>query len=306
LKQLADIIQYEEIDHLELLAKQIVEGFLIGLHRSPYHGFSVEFAEHRLYNKGESTKHIDWKLYARSDKLFVKQFEEETNLRAHIVLDTSSSMLFPYEQKHQTKLAFSVLCAAALVHLLRKQRDAVGLCTFSDHIDILTPAKLSKVHAELIYAHLAKVYHQEGIAKNRETKISDTLHFLAESLHKRSLVIVFSDFMGVESPKEILESLQHLRFNKHEVLLFSVRDNEFENDFNFTNRPSEFIDLESGESIKLNPMDVRELYSRKQKDFFSELKLLCGQFSIDYVEADIREEFHSVLQAYLLKRKKMR
>jgi len=305
LKQLSDLIQFEEFDNLELLAKQIVEGFLIGLHRSPYHGFSVEFAEHRLYNEGESTKHIDWKLYARSNKLFVKQFEEETNLRAHIVLDTSSSMLFPYQQKHQTKLGFSVLCAAALVHLLRKQRDAVGLCTFSDKIDVLTPAKLSTTHARLLYAHLSKVYNQEGIGMNRETKISDTLHGLAEGLHKRSLVIVFSDFMGEETPQEILESLQHLRFNKHEVLLFSIRDKEFENEFNFANRPSQFIDLETGESIKLNPSEIRSMYSQKQKDFFNELELLCGRFSIDYAEADIRKEFNAVLQSYLLKRKKM-
>ncbi|MDM8159196.1 DUF58 domain-containing protein [Labilibaculum sp. K2S] len=305
MKQLSDLIQFEEFDNLELLAKQIVEGFLIGLHRSPYHGFSVEFAEHRLYNKGESTKHIDWKLYARSDKLFVKQFEEETNLRAHIVVDTSSSMLFPYQQKHQTKLGFSVLCAAALIHLLRKQRDAVGLCTFSDKIDILTPAKLSNTHAHLLYAHLSKLYNKEGIEKNRETKISDTLHKLAEGLHKRSLVIVFSDFMGDETPKEILESLQHLRFNKHEVLLFSIRDKEFENEFNFANHPSQFIDLETGESIKLNPSDIRSLYSQKQKEFFTELELLCGKFAIDYAEADIRKEFHTVLKAYLLKRKKM-
>ncbi|MBL4560244.1 MAG: DUF58 domain-containing protein [Labilibaculum sp.] len=305
MKQLSDLIQFQEFDNLELLAKQIVEGFLIGLHRSPYHGFSVEFAEHRLYNKGESTKHIDWKLYARSDKLFVKQFEEETNLRAHIVIDTSSSMLFPYQQKHQTKLGFSVLCASALVHLLRKQRDAVGLCTFSDKIDLLTPAKLSVTHAHLLYAHLGKLYNKEGIEKNRETKISDTLHQLAEGLHKRSLVIIFSDFMGEETPKELLESLQHLRFNKHEVLLFSVRDKEFENEFNFPNHPSQFIDLETGESIKLNPSDIRKVYSQRQKEFFTELKLLCGQFTIDYVEADIRKEFYSVLQAYLLKRKKM-
>lgn len=304
-KQLSDLIQFQEFDNLELLAKQIVEGFLIGLHRSPYHGFSVEFAEHRLYNKGESTKHIDWKLYARSDKLFVKQFEEETNLRAHIVIDTSSSMLFPYQQKHQTKLGFSVLCASALVHLLRKQRDAVGLCTFSDKIDLLTPAKLSVTHAHLLYAHLGKLYNKEGIEKNRETKISDTLHQLAEGLHKRSLVIIFSDFMGEETPKELLESLQHLRFNKHEVLLFSVRDKEFENEFNFPNHPSQFIDLETGESMKLNPSDIRKVYSQRQKEFFTELKLLCGQFTIDYVEADIRKEFYSVLQAYLLKRKKM-
>jgi len=306
LKQLSDLIPFEEFDNLELLAKQIVEGFLIGLHRSPYHGFSVEFAEHRLYNKGESTKHIDWKLFARSDKLFVKQFEEETNLRAHIVIDTSSSMLFPYQQKHQTKLGFSVLCAAALVHLLRKQRDAVGLCTFSDKIDLLTPAKLSNTHAHMLYAHLGNLYNKKGLEKNRETKISDTLHKLAEALHERSLVIVFSDFMGDETPKELLEALQHLRFNKHEVLLFSIRDKEFENEFNFANRPSQFIDLETGESIKLNPLDIRRMYSEKQKEFFKELELLCGQFAIDYSEADIHKEFYSVLQAYLLKRKKVK
>lgn len=306
MKQLSDLIQFEEFDNLELLAKQIVEGFLIGLHRSPYHGFSVEFAEHRLYNKGESTKHIDWKLYARSDKLFVKQFEEETNLRAHIVLDTSSSMLFPYQQKHQNKLAYSVLCASAIIHLLKKQRDAVGLCTFSNEIELLTQAKLSSTHIQLLYAHLNKLYQHEEIGKNRETKISDTLHQLAEGLHTRSLVIIFSDFMGEESPQELMEALQHLRFNKHEVLLFSVRDNEFENEFNFANRPSQFIDLETGESIKLNPSEIKELYGKQQKDFFKELELLCGQFSIDYLEADIRKEFNSVLYSFLTKRKKMK
>ncbi|PXY00897.1 DUF58 domain-containing protein [Marinifilum breve] len=304
-KQLSDLIQFEQFDNLELLAHQIVEGFLIGLHRSPYHGFSVEFAEHRLYNKGESTKHIDWKLYARSDKMFVKQFEEETNLRAHIVIDTSSSMLFPFKTKHQTKLGYSVLCAAALIHLLRKQRDAVGLCTFSDKIDLLTPSKLSLTHAQLMYSHLHKVYNAEEIGKERETKIADTLHRLAEGLHKRSLVIVFSDFTGAESPKEIMESLQHLRFNKHEVILFAVRDHELELDFNFENRPSQFVDLETGESLKLNPTDIKGMYQKEQKKFFTELDLLCSQFSIDLVEADIRKDFGNVLQSYLLKRKKL-
>ena len=305
MKQLSDLLQFEEFDNLELLAKQIVEGFLIGLHRSPYHGFSVEFAEHRLYNKGESTKHIDWKLYARSDKMFVKQFEEETNLRAHIVLDTSSSMLFPYQQKSQSKLSFSVLCAAALVHLLRKQRDAVGMCTFSNQIDLLTPAKLSLRHAQLLYSHLNQIYHAEKIEKNRTTQFSETLHQLSETLPKRSLVIVFTDFIGDDSPTQIMEALQHLRFNRHEVLLISVRDLELESKFKFDNRPSHFIDLETGESVKLNPTEVREFYEVRQKEFFTELELLCGQFSIDYVEADIRKDFRQVLQSYLLKRKKL-
>lgn len=305
MKTLTDIIQLEEFDNLEFLAHQIVEGFLIGLHRSPYHGFSVEFAEHRLYNKGESTKHIDWKLFARSDKMFVKQFEEETNLRAHIVLDTSSSMLFPYQEKKRSKLSYAVLCAAALIHLLRKQRDAVGLCTFSDKIELLTKAKLSLSHAQLLYSHLNNAFHAKQIGANRRTKISDTLHQLAESLHKRSLIIVFSDFSGSESPNEIMHSLQHLRFNKHEVLLFSVRDYELEADFNFENHPSQFIDLETGEQLKLNPAEIREQYQKQQKSFFGELDLLCSQFSIDIIHADIQKEFGRVLQAYLLKRKRL-
>jgi uncharacterized protein (DUF58 family) len=214
-------------------------------------------------------------------------------------------MLFPYQQKSQSKLSFSVLCAAALVHLLRKQRDAVGMCTFSNQIDLLTPAKLSLTHAQLLYSHLHQIYHAEKIEKNRTTQLSEILHQLSETLPKRSLVIVFTDFIGDDSPTQIMEALQHLRFNRHEVLLISVRDLELESKFKFDNRPSHFIDLETGESVKLNPTEVREFYEVRQKEFFTELELLCGQFSIDYVEADIRKDFKQVLQSYLLKRKKL-
>jgi len=305
MKQLSDLIEFEAFDNLELMAKQIVEGFLIGLHRSPYHGFSVEFAEHRLYNKGESTKHVDWKLYARSDKLFIKQFEEETNLRAHLVIDTSSSMLFPYQDKKISKMAFSVLCTAALIHLLRNQRDAVGLSTFSDEIDLLTQAKLSATHAQRLYAELLKIYNKEELGLNKTTRFSDNLHHLAEAIHKRSLIVIFSDLMGDDSPQEILEALQHLRYNKHEVILFAVTDHELETKFNFANRPSKFIDMETGESLKLNPSEVREAFSQKQKAFYNEMKLLCNQFAIDFVEADIRKPFKDVLKAYLIKRKRI-
>ncbi len=305
MKNLQEIAKFEQFDNFELLAKQIVEGFLIGLHRSPYHGFSVEFAEHRIYNKGESTKHIDWKLYARSDKMFVKQYEEETNLRAHIVIDTSSSMLFPYKKKQQSKLSYSVLCAAALIHLLRKQRDAVGLCTFSDKIDLLTPAKLSATHAQMLYAELNKIYNATNIDKNRTTNVTNTLHQLAESLNKRSLVIIFSDFSGEESPQQLLEALQHLHFNKHEVLLFAVRDKEHETDFNFTGRPTKFIDLETGEQVKLNPQEIRDIYKTSQHNFLKELELLCGNFHIDFNSADIQNDFSKVLKSYLLKRQKL-
>ena len=157
MNKLEDIIRYEQFDNLEFIASQIVAGFITGLHRSPYHGFSVEFAEHRVYNTGESTKHVDWKLYARTEKLFVKQFEEETNLRSYLVLDTSSSMLFPYPSAKVSKLRFSVYCAAALIHLLRKQRDASGLCLFSDRIEVLTDAKSNSTHIQTLYTHLQEI-----------------------------------------------------------------------------------------------------------------------------------------------------
>jgi len=304
-KNLSEVIQFEKFDNLDLLAKQIVEGFLIGLHRSPFHGFSVEFAEHRLYNKGESTKHVDWKLFARSDKMFVKQYEEETNLRANIVIDTSSSMLFPFQGKKNSKLSFSVLSAAAIIHLLRKQRDAVGLSSFSEKIDLHTPCKLSAVHAQRLYADLLKIYNKEDIDLNRKTNISNSLHQLAESLPRRSMVIIFSDLMGDQSPKEIFESLQHLRYNKHEVILFCVQDEILENKLDFKNNPTRFIDLETQREIKINPVEIRKQYIKRQKDYFKELDILCGQFSIDIVKADINKDFSDVLQAYLIKRKKL-
>lgn len=305
MRNLSDIVEFEKFDNLELLAKQIVEGFLIGLHRSPFNGFSVEFAEHRLYNEGESTKHVDWKLFARSDKMFVKQYEEETNLRANIVIDTSSSMLFPYKGNKSSKLAFSVLSAAALIHLLRKQRDAVGLSSFSDKIDLLTPSKLSLVHAQGLFSELLKMYNNEEIGLNRETNIAKSLHQLATSLPKRSLVIIFSDLMGEESPKEIFEALQHLRYKKHEVILFCVQDDKLENKLEFKNLSTKFIDLETKREIKINPQDIRRKYIEKQNKYFKELDLLCGQFSIDLVRADINNDFADVLHSYLLKRKKL-
>ena len=157
METLQEIIEFDRFDNLEWCARQIVEGFITGLHKSPYHGFSVEFAEHRLYNQGESTRHIDWKLFARTDKLFTKQFEEETNMRCNILIDTSSSMLFPTGKGKQiNKLTFSIYSAAALIHLLRRQRDAVGITLFSDQIELQTESRLSESHAKMLYAELEK------------------------------------------------------------------------------------------------------------------------------------------------------
>jgi len=229
LNNLLDIQQFQQFDNLEFISKEVVEGFITGLHRSPFHGFSVEFAEHRLYNTGESTKHLDWKLFARTDRLFVKQYEEETNLRCQIVIDTSSSMLFPYEKGKPSKinkLAFSVYSAAAIIYLLRKQRDAVGLSLFSNDIEFHSEARLSSVHIDLLYNKLASLLKQEQAQLLKKTNTVDALHMIAENIHKRSLVILFSDMIEQEKTDELFEALQHLKYNKHEVLLFHVTAGE--------------------------------------------------------------------------------
>ncbi|WP_302568612.1 DUF58 domain-containing protein [Culturomica massiliensis] len=302
---LEEIVQYEQFDNLEFIASQIVEGFITGLHRSPYHGFSVEFAEHRVYNNGESTKHVDWKLFARTEKLFIKQYEEETNLRSYIVLDTSSSMLFPYKSGKISKLSFSVYCAAALIYMLRKQRDAAGLCLFSDKIETLTDTKLNTTHTQMIYSLLQNLIKENAIPLNRPTTTANILHQLADSIGKRSLIVLFSDMFTNGDTEELFAALQHLRYNKHEVILFHVKDKKMEEQFQFSNRPHIFIDLESGKEIKFSPNEIRETYKQKIAEFYKELKLRCSQFRIDFVEADINEGFREILLPYLIKRSKL-
>ena len=297
--RLSDIRQHIR---LELLAKQLVEGFITGLHKSPYHGFSVEFAEHRLYNEGESVRHIDWKVYARTDRLFTKQYEEETNLRCLIAVDTSSSMFYPSGTR--SKINFSLYAAAALAYLLQRQRDAVGLCQFGDRIVQLTAVKSTPTHLEKIFAILENVRQQEsGTPKTNVTKV---LHEIAEKIHKRSLVVLFSDmFDGQESADELFKSLQHLKHNKHEVIVFHVMDNRTELYFEFDDKPTEFIDLESGARVKLNPASVKSEYRTNVATFHKSLKLHCNRFKIDFVEVDVQKDFNLILQTYLIKRSKM-
>ncbi len=287
---------------LELLAQQLVEGFITGLHKSPYHGFSVEFAEHRLYNEGESTRHIDWKIFGRTDKLFTKRYEEETNLRCLIAIDTSSSMFYPTETKR--KIRFSTYTTAALAYMLSKQRDAVGLCLFSDKIDTLTPVKSSSSHLGKIFIQLEHLLNRNSsIGK---TNVSKVLHELAEKIHKRSLVIIFSDMFDGEDNQELFKALQHLKHNKHEVIVFHVMDKDTEMLFNFEDRPMEFVDMESGDKIKLNPADLRDTYKQEAALFYRNLKMRCNQYKIDFVEADVKKDVDVILQTYLIKRAKMR
>ena len=296
----------KQLENLELLASQVVEGFIIGLHKSPFHGFSVEFAEHRIYNPGESTKNIDWKVYGRTDKLFTKKFEEETNLRAQIIIDTSSSMYFPKERQGNelNKLQFSALAGASLMNLLKKQRDAFGLSLFDEKLSFHTKAKSSTTHYRLLLTYLDKLINDDVI--NKKTSVVDTLHQIAESIHKRSMVMIFSDmFDRSENPDEIFAALQHLKYNKHEVVLFHVTDKKLEEEFEFDNRPHEFIDMESGERVKLQSNQVRDFYQEKIAKFKQNLKMKCLQYKIDFVETDIRRGLKPILEAYLVKRKKM-
>lgn len=292
-----------QIENIEFLARQVVEGFIIGLHKSPFHGFSVEFAEHRLYNTGDNLKHIDWKVYGRSDKLFIKKYEEETNLRCQIVIDTSSSMLFPHDAAFN-KLQFSCLAAAALKEILRRQLDAVGISLFDQSVYFHSKCKSNVVHHKMLTAELERLLtHQES---SRGTQAVNALHQIAENIHKRSLVIIFSDMLErISDMDAIFDALQHLKYNKHEVILFQVQDKRHEVDFDYDNRPYEFIDLETGEKIRMNSNSLKASYQEKMQEFRQKLALKCGQFGIDIVDADINQGYDQILLSYLIKRNKM-
>lgn len=300
----------QQFNSLEFLARQVVEGFITGLHKSPFHGFSVEFDEHRLYNAGESTRFIDWKLYGRTDKMFVKRFEEETNLRCRIILDCSSSMYFPVREKadikEPNKIIFSIYGAAALINLMKKQRDAVGISTFTDKVELHTQVRSSSVHEKYLYAELEKLIDAKSATSQAQTDITESLHRIAEMLHKRSLVIIFSDMMGQSgSVEEMFSALQHFKHYKHEVVLFHVVDKKLEEELEMEDRPMKFVDMESGETIKLNPVEVREKYRESFHKVRHELEVRCGRYGIDYVEADINKGFEGILLPYFFKRSKL-
>jgi len=302
--------EIKNIENLDFFANQVVEGFITGLHKSPYHGFSVEFAEHRLYNTGESTRNIDWKLFARTDKLFVKRFEEETNLRCQLVIDRSSSMHFPIQKKLNSKtpnkIGFSILASAALMNLFKRQRDAVGLSVYSDIVHTHTRSRTNISH------HKNLLWQLESLAKpftndlKESTSSVEALHEISERINKRSLVILFSDLLdSQENSQDFFSALQHLKYNKHEVIIFHVIDRSKELNFEFDARLHKFVDLETGEEIKVNPLEIKEEYVNQMSLFEQEFKLRCGQYNIDFIPVDCANGFESVLLSYLLKRKKL-
>lgn len=304
-----DLSKITQYDNLEFVAKQVVEGFITGIHKSPMHGFSVEFAEHRQYNTGEPTKHIDWKLYAKTDKLFVKCFEEETNLRCHLVIDNSSSMYFPLQNSYTlaspNKIFFSIYAAAALMQMLKNQRDAVGLSVFSDKLELHTSARGGESHQKMIYRELEKMLRPISAEVQRKSMVTDTLHRIAEQIHRRSMVIIFSDMLeSNRNTEELLLALQHLRHNKHEVILFHTYHKKLEFDFALENRLYRFVDMESGEELKIHSNQIRDYYKAAIGDYFQELKIKCGQYQIDLIPADITKGFDQILLPYVLKRQK--
>ena len=293
----------KQFGNIELLAKQMVEGFITGLHKSPYHGFSVEFAEHRLYNNGESTRHIDWKLFAKTDRLYTKRYEEETNLRCQLIIDQSSSMYYPAE--NYGKMRFSVLAGAALTYLLHKQRDAVGLHTFSDKLEIETQVKSSAAHIHKLFLTFSDLLNKPKVQKR--TNVAQILNELAQKIHRRSLVVIFTDmFDNKNNEEELMAALQHLKYRRHEVLLFHVTDHKTEFNFEFEDRPYEFIDAESREKIKLNPASIKKQFRKQMDEQYHQLYLKCAKLKIDLIEADINEGFDQILKSYLIKRGKMR
>jgi uncharacterized protein (DUF58 family) len=295
-----------ELNNLELLANQVVEGFITGMHKSPFHGFSVEFSEHRLYNKGESTRYIDWKLYAKTKKLFIKRYEEETNLRCHLIIDNSASMHYPIIKNvsidNLTKISFSVIASAVLIEILKRQRDAVGLSIYSDKNEYFSPTKGSDKHRRMLLAYLEKLLKQQSKTTTETYKI---LHEIAEKIHKRSLIILFTDmFQTNKKENELFEALRHLKYNKHEVVLFHTYDGKTELNFDFENSPKKFVDVETGEQIDLYASSVKNHYKIAVEKYFNELKLKCMQYKIDYVPVDINSGFNQVLMTYLTSRKK--
>lgn len=301
--QLEKISQFK---NLELLANQIVEGFISGMHKSPFHGFSAEFAEHKIYNQGESTKHIDWKLFAKTDRLYTKKYEEETNLRCHLIIDNSSSMHYPKLKDNQlfseSKIGFSILASAVLMNLLKKQRDAVGVSVYSDTYEYYASEKGSERHHRMILNQFETILNFP-----KESKKTDTitfLHQIAEKVHRRSMIVLFTDMFIDEDNEKLFKALQHLKHNKHKVVLFHVYDGKTELNFNFDNTPRKFIDVETGEEVNLFAENMKENYEKVVKNYFENISNTCAAYKIKYVPVSVDEKFEKIITAYLVEKQK--
>ena len=281
------------LNSMSLRARLVVEGYIIGQHRSPYHGFSVEFAEHRSYGPGDEIRHIDWKLFGKTDRLYVKRYEEETNLRAHIVLDTSKSML--YKSGEISKLTYANLLAASLSYLMINQQDAVGLVQFSQQIDSFIPPKSRPSHLSLILGKL------DDKKAGNDTKVDIVLHELAERIKKRGVVILISDLL--DNPESIMNGLKHFRHQNQEVIVFHLLDRK-ELEFDFNTR-TKFLDMESGEEIITEPWHIRSNYNGLINKLQDQYKNECREHLIDYVPIFTDQSLDLSITEYLKKRSKL-
>ena len=288
---------------MEMRARLIVEGFITGLHKSPYHGFSVEFAEHRPYNPGDELRHIDWKVYAKTDRHYVKQYEEETNLRHYVVLDTSPSMRY----RHKTnisKLEYGAYLAGALHYMMVKQRDASGLIAFDEKVHTIMHARSTQGYLRNLLGTLERLCDLQP--DGQKTSAASVLDEVAERIARRSLVVIITDlFENIAEHESLLNALRHLRYRGHEVLVFHVLESETERKFNFPDVPTRFVDMETGQQMSLQPAQLRENYTEAMAAFSERFKLRCRERNIDYVELDTAEEYSTALLAYLNKRNRL-
>ncbi len=290
---------------MELRARLIVEGFITGLHKSPYHGFSVEFAEHRPYNPGDELKHVDWRVYAKTDRFYLKQYEQETNLRHHVVLDTSSSMRYR-SGEYPSKLAYASYLAAALHYLMLKQRDATGLIAFDESVHTLLPPKSAPTYLRQLLVRLESINRNPAAGSQKRTSAAATLHQVAERIARRSLVVLMTDlFENVAAHDDLLKALKHLRHRQHEVLVFHILDGETELRFRFPDVPMVFRDMETGEEMTLQPAQIRRDYESAVQAFNERFRRGCMEYNIDFVELDTTRPYDTALLSYLNKRKRL-
>ncbi|MBK8230838.1 MAG: DUF58 domain-containing protein [Candidatus Eisenbacteria bacterium] len=294
-----------KLQRLDLIARLVAEGFLTGLHKSPYHGFSVEFAEHRQYMPGDPIRFVDWKLYAKSDRYYIKEYEEETNLRAYILLDTSSSMLFQSDPEGLSKLRYSVSLAAAMAYLMIQQQDAVGLLTFSDKIHKLVPARSTGPHLRVLFREMeleARRSLQEKEEEPRGTRIGRSLDFLADRIHRRGLVIILSDFWD-QNDAEVVRALKHFRHRRHEVVVFHIQD-PAEAEFPYKEEGI-FVDLETGEKLNVLPWEAAKEYRKRMDERIAFYKRAAAENNISYERVLTRTTYDLALLRYLEKRQRL-
>jgi uncharacterized protein (DUF58 family) len=289
-----------KIHRLEFIARGVVEGFVSGRHKSPFKGFSVEFAEHRQYVPGDDIGDLDWRVYGKSDRYYIKQYIEETNLRATILLDCSGSMKYAgdasgtHDGRALNKFEYGQFLAASLTHLLIHQQDAVGLVTFDTEIRRYIPARSRVSHLRVVLQELSDT------SPGKETSLAPIFHDIAERAHRRGLVVIISDLF--DDPDEILNALHHFRYRKHEVLVMHLMAEE-ELTFPFT-QFCDFRDLEvSGQRVQLDPRAVRAEYLDQLRRHIRRIEMGCGQMNIDYIQLSTRQSFVEALSHYLASRK---